>query len=140
MENEKECLCKNGIRGKNCFDYHPQKDRKMNDEKEVQELEIFIAEIHDLGMRDEAKTTSEEDSEYEYKKWVDYIKENRTAHGKAMFEKGREDRDKLRNALIAIDNYWFLIHREPEKNSLTALLKVWEQAKQALEETRSENS
>ncbi len=47
----------------------------MSEEKEWKELEMYCAELHDLGMRDEAKTISEEDSEYEYKKWTDYLKE-----------------------------------------------------------------
>ena len=44
-------------------------------EKMEKEIDMFCAEIHDLGMRDEAMTISEEDSESEYKKWADYIKD-----------------------------------------------------------------
>ena len=49
--------------------------KDMSEEKELKEIEMYCAELHDLGMRGEAKTISEEDSEYEYKKWTDYLKE-----------------------------------------------------------------
>jgi hypothetical protein len=64
----------------------PAPEARVDWEKE---LEMFCAEIHDLGMRDEARTISEEDSEYEYKKWVDYMKD---LFRSAAFEKGREAR------------------------------------------------
>ena len=38
--------------------------KDMSEEKEMKELEMYCAEIHDLGMRDEAKTISEPNPYY----------------------------------------------------------------------------
>jgi hypothetical protein len=75
---EARCLCKSGIRGKHCFDYHPAEARVDWD------MEIESIMLDAIHVRSDARNLSFPDFRKSVEKMKDLVQ--------AAFEKGREAR------------------------------------------------